>query len=185
MRPVAELNRLTPEEFAAALKPLFEAAAPLAEALYADRPYASYAELLDRAEALVARLPLAEQIDIVNAHPRIGEDPETVRQTSAQSYAEQGYDAESRLPAADVQHVYSVLAELNRAYEDRFGFGFVVFVNGRPKSEIVAVLQERLHNTRDVELQTALESMFLIARDRWSRMAGDGDGLGATWRQSE
>ena len=44
------------------------------------------------------------------------------------------------------------LAELNRAYEERFGFRFVVFVAGRPRREIVPVLRERLERTREQEL---------------------------------
>jgi OHCU decarboxylase len=164
---IEELNQLAPHAFAHALKPLFEAAAPLAEALYAERPFASYEDLLERAESIAARLPRPNQIEVISAHPRIGESAETVRQLSALSYAEQGYDREASLPPDDVQDVYAALAELNRAYEERFGFRFVVFVNRRPKSEIVAVLQERLRNSRDQELQTALRDMFLIAHDRY------------------
>ena len=61
------------------------------------------------------------------------------------------------------------LAELNRRYEERFGFRFVVFVNRRPKAEIVPVLRERLERTRDEELDTALSELVAIARDRWQR----------------
>ena len=61
------------------------------------------------------------------------------------------------------------LAELNRAYEARFGFRFVVFVNGRPRREIVPVLQERLDRTRDMELETAMAELVAIATDRWRR----------------
>ena len=61
------------------------------------------------------------------------------------------------------------LAELNRRYEERFGFRFVVFVNRRPKAEIVPILRERLERTRDEELDTALTELVAIARDRWRR----------------
>ena len=59
--------------------------------------------------------------------------------------------------------------ELNRRYEERFGFRFVVFVNRRPKAEIVLVLRERLERSRDEELNTALAELVAIARDRWQR----------------
>jgi OHCU decarboxylase len=173
LRPIPELNQLAPTEFAAALRPLFEAAGPLAEALHAERPFASYAELLDRAEVVVGRLTTAAQIGVVSAHPRIGESADAVRHTSALSYREQGYDGEADLPPDEVQRVYQALAEFNRAYEERFGFRFVVFVNGRPKAEIVKVLQERLRNSPQAELQTSLQAMFSIARDRLSRLAAD------------
>ena len=61
------------------------------------------------------------------------------------------------------------LAELNRRYEERFGFRFVVFVNRRPKAEIVPILRERLGRTREAELDTALSELVAIARDRWQR----------------
>ena len=61
------------------------------------------------------------------------------------------------------------LAELNRRYEERFGFRFVVFVNRRPKAEIVPILRERLERSRDEELDTALSELVAIARDRWQR----------------
>jgi 2-oxo-4-hydroxy-4-carboxy--5-ureidoimidazoline (OHCU) decarboxylase len=166
LRPIAILNQLPSSEFATAVRPLFEAAGPLEEALYTARPYRSYEELIDRAESIAARLPLAQQIEIVNAHPRIGEDAAVVRGQSRLSYREQGYDREVGLPAAAISHVYAELAELNRTYEDRFGFRFVIFVNKRPKSQIVDLLRDRLHNVRDAELETALGELFSIARER-------------------
>jgi 2-oxo-4-hydroxy-4-carboxy-5-ureidoimidazoline decarboxylase len=67
--------------------------------------------------------------------------------------------------------VYAALAELNRAYEERFGFRFVVFVNQRPKSAIVELLRDRLDNSRGSELETALRELFAIARDRYRLVA--------------
>ena len=57
--------------------------------------------------------------------------------------------------------------ELNRAYEETFGFRFVVFVNRRPQARDPAVLRERLERTRDEELDTALGELVAIAEDRW------------------
>jgi 2-oxo-4-hydroxy-4-carboxy-5-ureidoimidazoline decarboxylase len=161
--PIEVLNALAEPAFAAALRPLFEAAAPLAAALYGARPFASYTQLIEQAERIAEHLPAAQQVEIVNAHPRIGERPDVVRQTSSLSYREQGYAGED---AAELAPVYAALAELNRAYEQRFGFRFVVFVNRRPKSAIVDVLRARLTNERQHELRTALGEMILIARDR-------------------
>jgi OHCU decarboxylase len=169
--PLTELNQRAPHEFADALRPLFEAAGPLARALHAQRPFASYADLIDRAESLVSQLTRADQIEVVSAHPRIGESAETIRPTSALSYREQGFDREASEPPEQLHSVYAELARLNLAYEQRFGFRFVVFVNGRPKSQIVEVLKERLANARDAELQAGLNAMFAIARDRLQSLA--------------
>jgi len=168
---MSALNDLTPDEFAAALRPLFEAAGPLAKAVYTARPYASYAALIDHAESIGTLLPESQQIELLNAHPRIGENAAVVRAQSALSYREQGYDRESGLPIDEVARVQAALAELNRAYEERFGFRFVVFVNGRPKSAIVELVRDRLHNSRAAELATALHELFAIARDRLKLIA--------------
>jgi 2-oxo-4-hydroxy-4-carboxy--5-ureidoimidazoline (OHCU) decarboxylase len=82
---------------------------------------------------------------------------------SALSLREQSYDPDSD----DLEQLSVRLAKLNRAYEARFGFRFVVFVNKRPKSEIATVLEQRLNNDdADQELSTGLHEMFSIARDR-------------------
>jgi 2-oxo-4-hydroxy-4-carboxy-5-ureidoimidazoline decarboxylase len=65
--------------------------------------------------------------------------------------------------------VLAELADLNRAYEEKFGFRFVVFVNRRSRAEIVPVLRERLEHTRAEELDTGLGELVAIAKDRWSR----------------
>ncbi len=152
--PLADLNALAEPAFADALRPLFESAPPLTRALYAERPYSDYAALIERAEALATHMPEADQIAIVNAHPRIGERPSRM---SAISAREQG-TSDDRVTAE--------LQTLNARYEARFGFRFVVFVNRRPRSAIAEIVRHRLSNDRALELCTALSEMFLIARDR-------------------
>ncbi len=164
--PLDELNALAPEAFAAALKPLFETAPPLAEGLYAARPFVSYAALLVRAEQVIAGLDEDQKIAVINAHPRIGESADAVRQRSALSYREQGYAAEAGQDQEELARVYRDLAEQNATYEARFGFRFVVFVNRRPKAAILEILRQRLGNPRTEEMQTALDAMLAIARDR-------------------
>lgn len=111
---------------------------------------------LTRAAALVHELPLDEKREILDAHPAIGKRAGL----SARSAAEQGDDAD---PA-----VLAELGRLNAAYEARHGFRFVVFVNRRPKAEILDVLRERIDNPTDAELETALDELVAIARDRWT-----------------
>jgi 2-oxo-4-hydroxy-4-carboxy--5-ureidoimidazoline (OHCU) decarboxylase len=111
---------------------------------------------LEAAPDVIGELDEAEKLEALNAHPAIG-----AWGLSARSAAEQGADAE---PA-----VATELAHLNEAYEERFGFRFVVFVNRRPKAEILEVLRERLERPREQELETALSELVAIARDRWKR----------------
>jgi 2-oxo-4-hydroxy-4-carboxy--5-ureidoimidazoline (OHCU) decarboxylase len=108
-----------------------------------------------RARTLVHELPLDEKREILDAHPAIG----ATKGLSARSAAEQG--------AGAPPEVLAELARLNAEYEGRHGFRFVVFVNRRPKAEILEVLRSRIDNPTDEELETALGELVAIAEDRW------------------
>jgi 2-oxo-4-hydroxy-4-carboxy-5-ureidoimidazoline decarboxylase len=118
---------------------------------------ASEPDPLVRARTLVHELPLDEKREILDAHPAIGQR----KGLSKHSAAEQGADVD---PA-----VIAELMRLNGDYEARHGFRFCVFVNRRPKSEILEVLRARIDNPTDAELETALDELVAIAEDRWRR----------------
>jgi 2-oxo-4-hydroxy-4-carboxy--5-ureidoimidazoline (OHCU) decarboxylase len=133
------------------LEELFEGRTALVERL------AEIENPLGNADEVLRALTEDEKLAALDAHPAIGQRDGL----SARSAAEQGAD--------DNPTVLAELAELNRRYEQRFGFRFVVFVNRRQKAEIVPVLRERLERSRDEELDTALSELVVIARDRWQR----------------
>jgi 2-oxo-4-hydroxy-4-carboxy--5-ureidoimidazoline (OHCU) decarboxylase len=131
------------------LAELFEGRTALVERLAAtENP-------LGRAREIARSLSEEEKREVLDAHPPIG----ARRGLSARSRAEQGSD--------DDPAVLTELEELNRRYEERFGFRFVVFVNGRPRREIVPILHERLERSRDQELETAVDELVQIAISRW------------------
>ncbi|TMD66638.1 MAG: hypothetical protein E6I84_05250 [Chloroflexi bacterium] len=128
-----------------------EGSTPLATRVRAGGPYRSAKELVDQMRAVLPTLSEEEKVATLNAHPRIGEDP---RRLSARSLNEQGKET---LPE---------LERLNSEYERRFGFRFVVFVNRRPKGEIVEVLRRRLRRSRQQEMEEGLQAIVDIAADR-------------------
>jgi 2-oxo-4-hydroxy-4-carboxy--5-ureidoimidazoline (OHCU) decarboxylase len=142
----------------------FENAGPLLERLRCEEPFPNDAALVKRAGEILNDLSVAEQIAVINAHPRIGERPDKV---SAASFKDQGYERDTTPP-----EVFLRLARLNEEYEQKFGFRFVVFVNRRPKEAIVAVLEARLRGSRDEERRTALREILAIAEDRLKREEG-------------
>ena len=72
---IGELNALTKPEFAAAMAPLFEGAPQFLLRLAIARPFATYADLWPRALAIARSLPEADQLELINAHPRFGAPP--------------------------------------------------------------------------------------------------------------
>ncbi len=125
------------------LTPLFSGRSRLVDEL-ATRP-----DPLTAAEEVALALPEADQVAALATHPRIGEPSEEQRGAEPEVLAE--------------------LARLNDEYERRFGFEFVVFVDGRTRAELLPVLRERLDRTRAEELETGLRALCAIARDRWTR----------------
>ncbi|MGQ0551122.1 MAG: 2-oxo-4-hydroxy-4-carboxy-5-ureidoimidazoline decarboxylase [Armatimonadota bacterium] len=111
---------------------------------------------LAAAPALLRQMPEDERIEAFNAHPAIGAPG-----LSATSAREQGARADP--------NTLDALVRLNRAYQEKFGFRFVVFVNRRPQAEILRVLEDRLDRSRDQEMETAAEELVAIAVDRYSR----------------
>jgi 2-oxo-4-hydroxy-4-carboxy--5-ureidoimidazoline (OHCU) decarboxylase len=110
------------------------------------------------AEAVLPELTEAEKVATLNAHPRIGAPTAAL---SEHARREQGSDQDPS--------VLAELARLNAEYEARFGFRFVVFVNGRPRSRILEVLRQRIRHPRELEMQEGLASIIAIARDRAAR----------------
>lgn len=184
---MAELDELGAEGFIRALEPLFEGAPGFVARLSGDRPFGSYAALLDRARLVALTMPEPEQIALLDAHPRIGAPPAAV---SALSFQEQGYDREAAeresrhggLAAtadeeAGRQRLAIELERLNDAYEARFGFRFVIHVAGRSRTEIARLMESHLAADRAEEMQRALGDVVAIARDRIMRLRGSEEAL--------
>ena len=163
---IADLDALPPEPAAELLRTLFEDAPRFLDRLVGARPFGDDVGLIATAGDLVRTLPEDEQIELLNAHPRIGADPATV---SELSHAEQGYDEDA--PAQE-PWIADELAYLNDAYERIFGFRFVVFVAGRPRSAIVPILEASLRDERISELRRGLDDVVYIASDRLAGLRG-------------
>ncbi len=119
-------------------------------------------DIVRKARAIVQTFREGELVATLNAHPRIGDD---VRALSELSLREQGAD-QTPMTLAE-------LMTLNAEYERKFGFRFVVFVNGRSKADLIPVIRERLTRTRDSELRTGIEEFLAISLDRLQRARDD------------
>jgi 2-oxo-4-hydroxy-4-carboxy--5-ureidoimidazoline (OHCU) decarboxylase len=150
--------------FVADAAPLFEGAPGFLYRLAAARPFGSWERLFDRARELAHAMPEPLQLELIDAHPRLGAPPATV---SALSFREQGYDREAA--ALERERTATDLDRLNHEYEWRFGFRYCVFVAGRPRSELIPEFEAALDRDRGEELQRAIDAVIDIAADRQRR----------------
>ena len=147
------------------LERLFEGSPRFVDQL-AGEDVANWAEVFDRARQIALTGPEDAQVELLNAHPRIGAVPASV---SVMSYREQGYDRDAGTAALQAR-----LDQLNDVYEERFGFRFVVFVNGRSRAEIADIIEKHIAAPRAAELRRALSDIVAIARDRATQMKLEG-----------
>jgi 2-oxo-4-hydroxy-4-carboxy-5-ureidoimidazoline decarboxylase len=143
------------------LVPLFEGAPRFLARLAAEMPFESWDALFARAEAIALAMPEDEQLELIDAHPRLGAPPASV---SALSHVEQGYDRETA-------EAIEELGRLNGLYEASFGFRYCVFVAGRTRAQLVPEMRARLDADRDAERWRALRDVMAIARDRHRRLS--------------
>ncbi|MBF6128275.1 2-oxo-4-hydroxy-4-carboxy-5-ureidoimidazoline decarboxylase [Nocardia brasiliensis] len=126
-----------------------------ARALAAGRPYSSVGAVLDTADTVLAGLPEAEIDRALAGHPRIGERPHSAASAREQAGV-----------AGAPDEVHAALAAGNRAYEQRFGYRYLVCASGRTGSELLALLQDRLHNDFETERRVMRTELAKINRLR-------------------
>jgi 2-oxo-4-hydroxy-4-carboxy--5-ureidoimidazoline (OHCU) decarboxylase len=145
---------------------LFERAPRFLARLAAAGPFETDAELFARAREIAHAMPEDEQVELLDAHPRLGASPASV---STLSYREQGYDRGTGTPP----EVAVELERLNDAYEARFGFRYCVFVAGRPHEALLPGLAASLDADRDAELHRGLDAVVDIAADRYAKLSAE------------
>jgi 2-oxo-4-hydroxy-4-carboxy-5-ureidoimidazoline decarboxylase len=131
----------------------------------AGRPYQSLDELVTAADTALDRLSWTGVAEALAGHPRIGDLPIGAGREAGWSRREQATAAAT----ADADAT-TALAEVNRAYEQRFGHIFLVFASGRSTAEIVAAARERLGNDDETERAVVRRELGKIVRLRLERL---------------
>jgi OHCU decarboxylase len=137
----------------------------------AARPFPDAAALLDRADAVWGELDEADWREAFRAHPRIGEREAEAGQTGRERDWSAGEQAGMDTAAEATRRA---LAEGNRAYEERFGFIYIVCATGRTADELLALLRERLANDPAAEIRAAAEEQRRITRLRLEKLLAAG-----------
>jgi OHCU decarboxylase len=126
------------------------------------RPFASRDDLLHRSDRTWASLRREDWLQAFAAHPRIG------------SRAAQGWAAGEQAGARDADSsVLTRLSVLNREYESRFGYIFIVCATGKSAAEMLALIESRLENEPGTELHVAAEEQRKITRLRLEKLLGE------------
>ena len=158
MPKLAELNALDRAEFTRLVGPVFEHSPWVAARTAAQRPFPSREVLHAALIATVDKASDEEKLALIRAHPDLIGDAHL----TAASQAEQAGAGLGDVTAEEAKQ----FREFNRQYRERFGFPFVICARLNKKEAIAAAFPVRLVNSREHEMETALQEIYKIAELR-------------------
>lgn len=157
-----EFNAM-PDDEAALLALSWNGARAFAQGMLVRRPFASVRAMFQAAEEVWWSLGTADRLEAFAAHPRLGQPKKAESQTERSASWSAGEQAGI---AASAEAVAARLAELNERYFEKFGFIFILFATGRTAPEVLSILEERLENDREREIENAAREQAKITRLR-------------------
>lgn len=131
------------------------------------RPYQSLETLIKAASEVWWSLQPNDWLEAFRSHPKIG-DKKAAESVSAQSREWSGQEQAGTSNASE--ETVDSLGKLNRAYEQKFGFIFIVCASGKTSEVMLSVLRERLNNQSKAELQIAAGEQSKITELRLKKL---------------
>ncbi|MGZ4982809.1 MAG: 2-oxo-4-hydroxy-4-carboxy-5-ureidoimidazoline decarboxylase [Chthoniobacterales bacterium] len=155
MPNLAEINSMNRDEFVAIIGPVFEHSPWIAERAWAHRPFSTADDLHEKLCHTVRAATPDEQLMLIRAHP----DLVTRAVLTRESQNEQASAGLGNLSADEAQQ----FQDYNARYRERFDFPFVICARLNKKEAILRAFPERLQNSPEREMETALEEIYKIA----------------------
>jgi len=165
-RDLAWLNSLTADEAARELLQCCGSKRWAADMSNA-RPFPNLESLLAAADNTWWSLDRSDWLEAFRSHPKIGEKKSADR-VSTQSQQWSGQEQAGVASAA--RETVDSLAALNRAYEQKFGFIFIICATGKTSDEMLSALRERLQNDPEAELPIAAAEQSKITGLRLKKL---------------
>lgn len=155
---LAEINRMTDEEFVDVFGGIFERSPWVAHFAYLKRPFESAEQLHEVMCSIVEQAPGYKILELIRSHP----DLATRLQVDEYSAKEQRSAGLDSLTPEEYKHFDG----LNETYKSKFGFPFILAVTGKSKADIVSAMEGRLQHDYDSERREALQEIRRIAEIR-------------------
>ena len=159
---LSDLNRMDQASFVATLGGVFEHSPWVAERTFGERPFPSVGALHAAMMDAVARAQPSEQLALLRAHPELAGKAAIRGELTADSTKEQSGAGLTQCSAEE----FSTLTELNRRYNAKFGFPFILAVKGYDRAGILREFARRVESDRDTEFAECLAQVSKITRFR-------------------
>jgi OHCU decarboxylase len=138
-----------------------------AQRMVAARPFSDLNDLITKADSVWWSLDSESWLEAFHSHPKIGEKKAAApTAVAAQQWSE---DEQSGIRNS-ARQTLDELADLNRAYEEKFGYIFIVCASGKSSEEMLAILHGRLKNNAAEELRIAAAEQAKITQLRLRKL---------------
>lgn len=135
--------------------------------MLANRPFAGAQALRTAADSNWRGLADEDYLQAFDGHPKIG-DVSSLKAKYANT-KELAAGEQSSVDQAS-ETTIQALADGNTAYEEKFGFIFIVCATGKSAAEMLQLLEARMPNSRDLELRNAAEEQRKIFHLRLEKL---------------
>jgi OHCU decarboxylase len=159
---ISQLNQLGQAAFIRVVGPVFEHSPWIAEAAWLEKPFASLEQLHNALCGIVRNSGEEIRLALIRSHPDLVGRAALAGSLTRESSNEQAGAGLDRLSPEEVD----LFQRQNAAYKNKFGFPFVICARLNKKDTILAGFEQRLKNSREQEVKTALEEIFKIAELR-------------------
>ena len=136
--------------------------------MLANRPFHTMEDLLTTADREWQSLAEPDFLEAFSHHPKIG-DADSLRKKFAAT-ATWASSEQAAVQSAD-EATIQALAAGNSAYEQKFGFIFIICATGKSAPEMLTALNQRLPNTRSTELKIAATEQSKITALRLKKLS--------------
>lgn len=137
------------------------------ERMEQSRPFPNKQSILETADEHWKLSTEADLLEAFEGHPEIG-DVTTLREKYRNTEKLAEHEQSGVISASE--NTLHLLAQGNQDYKDKFGFIFIVCASGKSAEEMLKLLQQRLPNSREKELQNAAEEQRKITRIRLQKI---------------
>lgn len=165
----AQLSALERDAFLAAVGSVFEHSPWVMARAWALRPFATRADLDAALVKVIRDAGRDELLALIGAHPELAGKAAIRGDLTADSAREQ---AGAGLNACSPEE-FALIQRLNRAYQARFGWPFIVAVKGMSRHDIITAMERRLPQTPEEEFVEALAQILRIAGFRLDDLVSD------------
>ncbi len=174
-----QLNSATQSEFTQLLDGTYEHSPWIAEQAWAQRPFASLAQLKYALVSVLQDAGRDAQVALIRAHPELAGKAMVSQTLTAESTNEQGKAGLTSCTPAEFAHIQA----LNAAYNKKFGWPFTLAVRGPrglglDRHQIIRTFERRLAGHPDFELAECIRNIHRIAEIRLNDKFGVSPTLG-------